>query len=206
MGKKRVDVNKFIDDQGRRDVTYAKRKRGIIKKMIELSTMCGQDIFLVIFDKEKQKLVEYRSDPNFGIEIVNGLMNPDIAKHFVHQLYTNEDQVKVCTKKTKKAASDSQNTANNEEREGRAKQGLSESLLTAAKANLNFNDYIQKCNLTKQPTQGQNERDRSRSSSVSSEGSEQSGYQSGQDFDANHEFYKCMKVDKKKVSSFAEYA
>ena len=84
MGKKRVDVNKFIDDQGRRDVTYAKRKRGIIKKMIELSTMCGQDIFMVIFDKEKQKLVEYRSDPNFRIDIVNGLINPDIAKHFVH--------------------------------------------------------------------------------------------------------------------------
>ena len=53
MGKKKVDVNKYLEDQSKRDVTYAKRKRGIIKKMIELSTMCGQDIFLVIFDKEK---------------------------------------------------------------------------------------------------------------------------------------------------------
>ena len=84
MGKKRVDVNKFIQDQGKRDVTYAKRKRGIIKKMIELSTMCGQDIFLVIFDKDKQKLVEDRSDPKFRIQIVNALMHQDICKHFVH--------------------------------------------------------------------------------------------------------------------------
>lgn len=53
MGKKKVDVSKFLEDQEKRDVTFSKRKRGVIKKMIELSRMCGQDIFLVIFDRSK---------------------------------------------------------------------------------------------------------------------------------------------------------
>ena len=65
MGKKKIDPYKFIANKMQRDVTYSKRKRGIIKKAIELSTMCGQDIFMIIFDKNKQKLVEYRSTKDF---------------------------------------------------------------------------------------------------------------------------------------------
>jgi len=41
MGKKKIDPYKFIDNKMQRDVTYSKRKRGIIKKAIELSRMCG---------------------------------------------------------------------------------------------------------------------------------------------------------------------
>ena len=53
MGKKKIDVCGLINHEGRRTVTYSKRKRGIIKKAIELSRMCGQDIFMIIFDKNK---------------------------------------------------------------------------------------------------------------------------------------------------------
>ena len=71
MGKKKIDPYKFIENKMQRDVTYSKRKRGITKKAIELSRMCGQDIFMIIFDKSKQKLVEYRSSNDFSIKIVN---------------------------------------------------------------------------------------------------------------------------------------
>ena len=47
----------FIENEAKRKVTCSKRKRGLLKKSIELSTMCGLDIFLVIFDKDKQKLI-----------------------------------------------------------------------------------------------------------------------------------------------------
>ena len=92
MGKKKIDPYKFIENKMQRDVTYSKRKRGIIKKAIELSRMCGQDIFMIIFDKNKQKLVEYRSSQDFSINIVNSLLQQDICLQFKHELYTNADQ------------------------------------------------------------------------------------------------------------------
>ena len=65
MGKKKIDNIKFIQNKNHRNVTYSKRKKGLIKKAIELSSLCGQDIFLVIFDKEKQKIVEFKSNSDF---------------------------------------------------------------------------------------------------------------------------------------------
>ena len=47
----------YIHNVAKRKVTSSKRKRGLLKKAIELSVMCGLDIFMIIFDKEKQKFV-----------------------------------------------------------------------------------------------------------------------------------------------------
>jgi len=41
MGKNKVDVNEYIQERNAREVSYSKRKRGLIKKAIELSKMCG---------------------------------------------------------------------------------------------------------------------------------------------------------------------
>ena len=78
MGKKKIDSIKFVENKNNRNVTYSKRKRGIIKKAIELSSLCGQDIYLVIFDKEKQKLVEFRSTEEFNPKIVSALTQEDV--------------------------------------------------------------------------------------------------------------------------------
>ena len=43
--------------------------------MIELTTMTGTDIFMVIFDKNKQKMLEYRSDLNFTADIAGALLD-----------------------------------------------------------------------------------------------------------------------------------
>ena len=53
MGKKKIDVCSKIEEYNRRVVTYSKRKRGILKKLIELSRMCDQYISLTIFDKSR---------------------------------------------------------------------------------------------------------------------------------------------------------
>ena len=41
MGKKKVDVNQLIENMESRKISFAKRKRGLIKKAVELSNMCG---------------------------------------------------------------------------------------------------------------------------------------------------------------------
>ena len=79
MGKKKINNVKFVENKNQRNVTFSKRKRGILKKAIELSSLCGQDIFLIIFDKEKQKLIEFRSKTDFTATIVESLTQKDIA-------------------------------------------------------------------------------------------------------------------------------
>mgnify|MGYP000928159500 CR=1 FL=1 len=62
MGKKKIEVFAKIADRNSRNVTYNKRKKGLIKKAMELSILCDQEVYLAIFDKEKKKLVLYTSD------------------------------------------------------------------------------------------------------------------------------------------------
>jgi hypothetical protein len=47
-------------------VTYNKRKRGLLRKAIELSTMCQQDVFIVILDRQKETMVEFNSSSKFN--------------------------------------------------------------------------------------------------------------------------------------------
>ena len=53
MGKKKLEKIDLIQNKNSRNVTYCKRKRGLIKKAIELSKLCNQNIYLAIFDVEK---------------------------------------------------------------------------------------------------------------------------------------------------------
>lgn len=53
MGKKKLEVIEKIENKNSRNVTYCKRKRGLIKKAIELSKLCEQFVYLVIYDKAK---------------------------------------------------------------------------------------------------------------------------------------------------------
>ena len=55
----------FIEALNLRNISYCKRKRGFIKKAMELSVLCGQQISLVIFDAKKNKLVSYNTE-NFS--------------------------------------------------------------------------------------------------------------------------------------------
>ena len=59
MGKLKVDNLEYVKDRTLRNIAYHVRKRGLIKKAIELSAMCGLDIYLLIHDKEKDKIIQY---------------------------------------------------------------------------------------------------------------------------------------------------
>ena len=76
MGKKKLEAIEKIMNKNTRNVTYCKRKRGLIKKAIELSKLCNQQIFMVIFDVEKQRLVQYNSSLEFCAKIMPKLTSP----------------------------------------------------------------------------------------------------------------------------------
>ena len=67
MGKKKVDNLQYLKDRSLRNIAYHIRKRGLLKKAIELSSMCGLEMFLLIYDKEKDKIIEYQSNDQFNL-------------------------------------------------------------------------------------------------------------------------------------------
>jgi hypothetical protein len=50
MGKKQVSENTPIHDKALKNVTYCKRKRGLIKKAMELAMLCEQQISVIVYD------------------------------------------------------------------------------------------------------------------------------------------------------------
>ena len=98
-GRKKIDTLSYIDDVLKRDQAFTKRKRGIIKKCMEFSKMCGLDISLSIYDKNKLKLIQFSSTYDFSPKVVSKLLEPDnlnMLKTFIP--YSNEEIEHVTTK------------------------------------------------------------------------------------------------------------
>jgi hypothetical protein len=70
MGKKKLESISKIHDKTSRNVTYFKRKKGLIKKAMELSKLCDQHIYMAIFDSEKQRFIQYMSSKEFNSRVV----------------------------------------------------------------------------------------------------------------------------------------
>eukprot|EP00826_Nyctotherus_ovalis_P020034 TRINITY_DN1625_c0_g1_i3.p1 TRINITY_DN1625_c0_g1~~TRINITY_DN1625_c0_g1_i3.p1 ORF type:complete len:268 (+),score=55.89 TRINITY_DN1625_c0_g1_i3:54-857(+) len=60
VGRKRIKISYITNEKFRR-VTYCKRKRGLLKKAMELSLLCGNDVLLIIRDKATKRAVLYSS-------------------------------------------------------------------------------------------------------------------------------------------------
>ena len=74
MGKKKIDKLKLIEDKNQRNVAFCKRKRGFLKKAIELSSLCDQKIFILIFDDQRKRAVQFSSQDEFHIEAAYNAM------------------------------------------------------------------------------------------------------------------------------------
>ena len=70
MGKKKINNITYIEKKCLRNVTYCKRKRGLIKKAMELSMLCDQCVHIVIYDRVKDKMVVYNSTEDFDLKMI----------------------------------------------------------------------------------------------------------------------------------------
>jgi MADS-box transcription enhancer factor 2A len=65
MGRKKIRIER-IKDERNRQVTFTKRKNGLMKKAMELSVLCDCDIALVIVNSNN-KAFQYSSSAKDGI-------------------------------------------------------------------------------------------------------------------------------------------
>ncbi|KAL2961223.1 hypothetical protein AAZX31_17G078600 [Glycine max] len=61
MGRGRVDL-KRIENKINRQVTFSKRRSGLLKKAREISVLCDADVALIVFST-KGKLFDYSNEP-----------------------------------------------------------------------------------------------------------------------------------------------
>ena len=91
MGKRKIEKFEEIQNKVSKYVTYCKRKKGVIKKAMELSLLCGQEVMMAIFDKKKKKLVIYQSTQEFDPKEVNRLLSIPDTKTRLYEEHTNKD-------------------------------------------------------------------------------------------------------------------
>jgi MADS-box transcription factor len=65
MGRGRVEL-KRIENKINRQVTFAKRRNGLLKKAYELSVLCDAEVALIIFST-RGKLYEFCSTSKYAI-------------------------------------------------------------------------------------------------------------------------------------------
>ena len=70
-------------------LTYYKRTRALLKKGIEISKKCDQDVLIAIFDKKTKKLVELNTTPDFNIQTLVRISQD--MEHLNHQKFCNAD-------------------------------------------------------------------------------------------------------------------
>ena len=87
MGKKKIEIRK-IKDKLTSQITYYKRKKGIIKKAMQLSLLCDIDFFLVFVDqKERLSITCSKSSiPEFIKKNITNMNN-----RIVKEIFTLKD-------------------------------------------------------------------------------------------------------------------
>ena len=86
----------LIEDLVKRNVTFCKRKKGLIKKAIEVSKLCGKKVAVYILDEEAGKFVAYNCDPTFSLQAINKCLNGPLSRNELFERYNNNDYTALC--------------------------------------------------------------------------------------------------------------
>ena len=91
MGKRKIKNYDTIQDRHVKNITFSKRKKGVIKKAMELSYLCGQDVILAFFNKDNKKLVLYQSTSDFTPLKLNEILFKREFNDKLYEEHTNLD-------------------------------------------------------------------------------------------------------------------
>ncbi|XP_076853820.1 myocyte enhancer factor 2cb isoform X10 [Brachyhypopomus gauderio] len=94
MGRKKIQITRIMDERNRQ-VTFTKRKFGLMKKAYELSVLCDCEIALIIFNSTN-KLFQYASTDMDKVLLKYTEYNEP------HESRTNSDIVEALSKKDNK--------------------------------------------------------------------------------------------------------
>lgn len=89
MAKRRIDHATKLDNNTERNITFWKRKRGLLKKAMELSMLCDKHVYVMIFDKQKQKGIEFKSHDDFDARLISVLTKPKFESQITFQKFDN---------------------------------------------------------------------------------------------------------------------
>ncbi|XP_033749450.1 myocyte-specific enhancer factor 2C-like isoform X1 [Pecten maximus] len=98
MGRKKISIQR-INDERNRQVTFTKRKFGLMKKAYELSVLCDCEIALIIFTSNN-KLYQYASSDMDKVLLKYTEYNDTVVSQ------TNKDIVEMLNKKDSKGEGD----------------------------------------------------------------------------------------------------
>ena len=92
MGRNKISIQK-IKDERIRNITYYKRKKGLLKKAMELSLLCDVEILFGIYPKHinHNQLIIYCSTNNADFFVDKYIKNPLIKK----EVYGLKDVKKI---------------------------------------------------------------------------------------------------------------
>ncbi|XP_043920109.1 myocyte-specific enhancer factor 2C isoform X11 [Protopterus annectens] len=99
MGRKKIQITRIMDERNRQ-VTFTKRKFGLMKKAYELSVLCDCEIALIIFNSTN-KLFQYASTDMDKVLLKYTEYNEP------HESRTNSDIVEALNKKENKGCDSS---------------------------------------------------------------------------------------------------
>jgi len=93
MGKNKIDPLKQIEDKSLANIAFCKRKRGFLKKAIEMSSMCNQKILIVIYEEDKKRMIQFSSHECFDIEDAERAYKTATRPEHIHKYerYSNKD-------------------------------------------------------------------------------------------------------------------
>ena len=115
--KRRLDQIQLIPNLSHRKVTYCKRKKGLLKKSIELSVLCDLKVFCFIYDESQKRVIHFASDPALDLmDIFN--------KENQREYYTNDDYGRVGGKVTDDVGSCGDEVEEDAVSEGQHEDGL----------------------------------------------------------------------------------